>query len=80
MRELAGRVAFITGAASGIGLALARACGECGMRVMLSDIDETSLDQAVALMREAGNDAAGVPCDVTSEGSLRAAAQATEQV
>ena len=77
MQELAGKVTFITGAASGIGLALARACGEEGMMVMLSDIDQPALDQAVAGLRDAGVDAAGVVCDVTSQTSLQAAADAT---
>lgn len=77
MKELRGKTAFITGAASGIGFSLARACGELGMRVMLADIDREQLDLAVAGLTDAGVDAAGVVCDVTSEESLRAAAHAT---
>jgi NAD(P)-dependent dehydrogenase (short-subunit alcohol dehydrogenase family) len=77
MKDLKGKVAFITGAASGIGLALARACGDQGMRVMLADIDQSALDQAVTQLQEAQIEADGVICDVTSEQSLRAAAAAT---
>ena len=76
MRNLTGKVAFVTGGASGIGLALARACGAEGMQVMLGDIDQGALDAAVESLRESGIGAAGVACDVTSEHSLRQAAQA----
>src|SRR5262249_44118574 len=47
MRELAGRTAFVTGAASGIGLALGRAFAEAGMNVMLADIEIDALATAV---------------------------------
>jgi len=39
MKDPEGKTAFITGAASGIGFSLARACGEESMKVMLADID-----------------------------------------
>lgn len=78
MQELAGRTAFVTGGASGIGLALGRACGEAGMKVMLADIEPAALDAAVAELREAGLDARGVACDVTDPASLERAAAATQ--
>ncbi len=77
MKNLVGKVAFITGAASGIGLALARSSGELGMRVMLADIDQAALSDAVSQLRAERIEADGVICDVTSEQSLRAAAAAT---
>lgn len=77
MKELKGKVAFITGGASGIGFSLARACGAEGMRVMIADIDQEALDTAVVQLANEQIDAAGVICDVTSEESLRAAADAT---
>lgn len=77
MKDLAAKVVFITGGASGIGLALARACGEEGMRVMLADIDREALDSAVVQLSNERIDVDGVICDVTSEQSLRAAADAT---
>jgi NAD(P)-dependent dehydrogenase (short-subunit alcohol dehydrogenase family) len=40
MRELAGKAAFVTGGASGIGLALGRAFAEAGMPVVLADIEQ----------------------------------------
>ena len=77
MKNLNNKVAFITGAASGIGLELARECGTAGMPVMLADIDEAGLTSAENELRNAGLNVAAVRCDVTDVDSLRAAAQAT---
>jgi NAD(P)-dependent dehydrogenase (short-subunit alcohol dehydrogenase family) len=77
MKELADKVAFITGGASGIGLELARGCAESGMNVMLADIDEDALSQAIADLKADGLEAQSVRCDVTDVDSIRAAAQAT---
>jgi NAD(P)-dependent dehydrogenase (short-subunit alcohol dehydrogenase family) len=46
MREFAGKTAFITGAASGIGLALARTFLDRGMNVMMADVEQAALDAA----------------------------------
>ncbi|MEN3950520.1 SDR family NAD(P)-dependent oxidoreductase [Iodidimonas sp. SYSU 1G8] len=46
MREFSGRTAFITGGASGIGLAMARAFADKGMRLVLSDVNKAALDAA----------------------------------
>lgn len=48
MRELAGRTAFVTGGASGIGLGMATAFARAGMRVALADLDAEALTRAVA--------------------------------
>jgi NAD(P)-dependent dehydrogenase (short-subunit alcohol dehydrogenase family) len=48
MREFAGKAAFVTGGASGIGLALGRAFADAGCKVMLADIEKPALDAAVA--------------------------------
>src|SRR5215468_1451133 len=56
MREFVGKAAFVTGGASGIGLALGRAFAEAGCKVMLADIEKTALDAALAsLSGSAGN-------------------------
>ena len=44
MEELAGKVAVVTGGASGIGLALTRAFLDEGMRVVIGDVEEAALD------------------------------------
>jgi NAD(P)-dependent dehydrogenase (short-subunit alcohol dehydrogenase family) len=56
MREFQGKGAFITGGASGVGFALARAFGRAKMRVMLADIEIGALKSALAeLKREDGS-------------------------
>jgi NAD(P)-dependent dehydrogenase (short-subunit alcohol dehydrogenase family) len=77
MKELGGKVAFITGGASGIGLAMARAFGREGMSVMLADIEAQALQSAVDELRSEQVRAEGVVADVTRRDSLRAAALET---
>ena len=64
VEELAGKVAVITGGASGIGLALAEEFAGQGMKLVLADIEQTVLDGSVQRLQEAGHDVIGVRCDV----------------
>ena len=77
MDDLRGKVAFITGGASGIGLAMAEAFGREGMSVMLADIEAGALAKAVEDLRAKQVRAEGVVADVTSRNSLREAALET---
>ena len=77
MRDLKGKVAFITGGAGGIGLAMAKAFGREGMSVMLADIEAPALERAVDELRGLQVRAEGVVADVTNRDSLRAAALET---
>jgi len=77
MRELAGKTAFVTGGASGIGLALGRAFAEAGMKVMLSDIETDALTAAVKSLQGVGPDVRGVDCDVADPASVERAAEAS---
>ena len=77
MREFADKTAFVTGGASGIGLALGRAFAEAGMKVMLADIEAGALDQALQSLSKYGNRMQGVRCDVGDADSVERAAQAT---
>ncbi|MFC0527315.1 SDR family NAD(P)-dependent oxidoreductase [Phytohabitans kaempferiae] len=77
--ELEGRVAVVTGAASGIGRALAAALGEQGCRVVLADIEAAALDAAVAELRAAGRECIGVVTDVSDAASVEALAHRAEQ-
>jgi len=76
MRELAGKTAFVTGGASGIGLALGRAFARAGMKVMLADIETDALARAVESLRGVGSDVRGVTCDVADPASVDRAAKA----
>ncbi len=64
METFEGRSAVITGGASGIGLATAREFTRRGARVVLADIDQSTLEQAVERLRADGAEAHGVLCDV----------------
>jgi NAD(P)-dependent dehydrogenase (short-subunit alcohol dehydrogenase family) len=75
MRELAGRTAFVTGGASGIGFALARAFAQAGMKVMLADIETDALAAAVSSLHNFGADVRGVTCDVGDPVSVERAAK-----
>ena len=77
MRDLTGKTAFITGGASGLGLAMAHAFGEAGMNVMLADIEEAPLAAAVKELEERQIRASGVLCDVAIRNAVEAAAAKT---
>ncbi len=78
MKELAGKTAFVTGGASGIGLALGRALAETGMNVMLADIESTALTSAVRdLSKEGLTNVRSVGCDVSDPVSVEEAAETT---
>jgi NAD(P)-dependent dehydrogenase (short-subunit alcohol dehydrogenase family) len=77
MEDLKGKTAFITGGASGLGLAMAHAFGEAGMNVMLADIEEAPLKKAVAELEERQIRASGVLCDVAIRNAVQEAAAKT---
>ncbi|HAD09173.1 MAG TPA: short-chain dehydrogenase [Porticoccaceae bacterium] len=77
MKDVAGKVAFITGAASGMGLGMARAFADAGMKIMMADIDAGKLDEAAAGLKAKGADVATLVCDVTKRESVYDAADAT---
>jgi NAD(P)-dependent dehydrogenase (short-subunit alcohol dehydrogenase family) len=74
MQELAGRVAVVTGGASGIGLALARAFLAEDMKVVIADVEQGALDAATAGL---GSEVMGIVTDVSEPESVKALADAT---
>ena len=62
--DLSGRVAVVTGAASGIGRAAAEVLASAGARVVLGDLDGPGAEEAAAAIREAGGDALAQAADV----------------
>ena len=77
MQDVSGKVAFVTGAASGIGLGIAKALASAGARVMLCDIEEAALARAVEGLKPSNAEIAGVKADVSLKRELQAAADAT---
>lgn len=76
MKEFAGKIAIVTGAASGIGLGLARTFARAGMSLVLSDIHRERLDAAVEQVRELGANAVSVPADVSQRADVQKIADA----
>lgn len=77
IEDLAGKTAVVTGAASGIGAAMAAAFGAQGMRVMLADINPDRLQAAVEGLRSRGVECEGSVTDVGDPASVEALAQKT---
>ena len=77
VKEHAGKTAFVTGAASGIGLGIATAFAQAGAKVMLCDIEEAALSTALEQLRLTNVDVDGVKADVSLKSELVAAAEAT---
>jgi len=74
MDQFKGKTAFVTGGASGIGLALARAFGQRGTNVAIADVEPAACAQAIDLLRCEGVRAIGTACDVSDRASLEQAA------
>jgi NAD(P)-dependent dehydrogenase (short-subunit alcohol dehydrogenase family) len=77
MDQFKGNTAFVTGAASGIGLALCRAFGARGMNVALADIEAAACAEAAEALSREGMKAIGMTCDVSNRDSLAEAAAKT---
>jgi len=70
-------VAFVTGAAGGIGFATAQAFAEAGAAVAITDISEAAAKTAADALNKAGHQALGMRCDVSDEAQVAAAIEQT---
>jgi NAD(P)-dependent dehydrogenase (short-subunit alcohol dehydrogenase family) len=77
MKDFKDKVAVITGAASGIGRALAERCVQEGMKVALADVDLERLTETEASLKAAGATVLAVRTDVSQAGDVEALAQKT---
>jgi NAD(P)-dependent dehydrogenase (short-subunit alcohol dehydrogenase family) len=76
MELTAGKVAVVTGAASGIGLALARRFARAGLNVVLADVEQRALQDAEQQIAGLGTKTLAVPTDVSDESAVSALAAA----
>lgn len=74
MEDLKGRVAVITGGASGIGLATAKALANEGMHIVIADIEQAAIDRALPEVAAAGVETLGVRTDVSKLEDVQALA------
>jgi short-subunit dehydrogenase len=72
VKDLAGKVAVITGGAGGIGKALALECARAGMHVALADLNETGMREVASEIETLGRRALCVPTDVRNAGAIQA--------
>jgi NAD(P)-dependent dehydrogenase (short-subunit alcohol dehydrogenase family) len=77
VREFKGKVAVITGSASGIGRALAERCVSEGMKVVLADVEEACLATTETELKAAGGTVLGVRTDVSSRSDVETLARKT---
>jgi NAD(P)-dependent dehydrogenase (short-subunit alcohol dehydrogenase family) len=75
MRDLKGKVAVVTGAASGIGRAMAERFAREGMKVVLADVEKEPLEEAARAIAKSGTDAWGVLTDVSKREDVEALAR-----
>ncbi len=80
MADYTGKVAFITGGASGAGFGQAIVFAEVGCRIVIADIRRAAIDEAAAKLRAQGAEVHGIVLDVTDRAAYARAADEVEQV
>jgi NAD(P)-dependent dehydrogenase (short-subunit alcohol dehydrogenase family) len=80
MQDFQGKIAFITGGASGAGFGQALVFGEAGAKIVIADIRKDAIDKAVEELRAKGIEAHGIQLDITDRDAYRQAADEVEQV
>ena len=77
MQDFEGRVAVVTGGASGIGLGMSRALAKRGMKLVVADLNEAAIDETVQALQGQGAEATGLRCDVAKLDQVEALAEHT---
>ena len=75
MKEFKGKTVVVTGAASGIGYALAERFAQENMNIVLADIEQDALDAAVVKISDLGVEAVGIAVDVMDKNSVQSLAK-----
>jgi len=78
MKDVAGKVAFVTGGASGIGLAMVKSFTAAGMKVAIADMQEDALAAVAEMFAESNADVITIKVDVTDREAMEDAATQTE--
>jgi NAD(P)-dependent dehydrogenase (short-subunit alcohol dehydrogenase family) len=79
MNRIKDRVAVVTGSAQGMGLAIAKALGDEGARVVITDVNKEQIDITVKELKEAGYDASGYQMDVTNKENVSSVFNSVKQ-
>jgi len=79
MRDVQGKVAFVTGGASGMGLAMVRSFAAAGMRVAVADVEQAGLSRVAAEFAETNSEVITLRLDVTGRHAMEEAADAAER-
>jgi len=79
MQDVAGKVAFVTGGASGMGLAMVRSFTAAGMKVAVADIEKQALDRVAEEFSGSNSEVITLPLDVTDRAAMERAADATDE-
>ena len=79
MKQFKGKVAVVTGGASGIGRAMAERFAEEGMKIVIADVEQGALDKARSEMAADGADVTAVICDVSKFEEVEKLAETTHE-
>ena len=77
MENIAGKVAFVTGGASGLGLAMVQSFTAAGMKVVIADVEEAALEQARILFADTNAEVICMQVDVTDRDAMARAREET---